>query len=91
MNKQTDKFKLLYFEDRGSADLIKLIFTIAEQNYESVQIKQSEWNAYKSFMPFEQLPVLIINDDIRIAQTNTICRFLANLFNLEGNLSLNLC
>lgn len=84
INKHSYKFKLLYFEDRGSADLIKLLFSIADQQYDSVQIKQSEWSTYKPFMPFEQLPVLVINDDIRIAQTNAICRFLANLFNLEG-------
>lgn len=86
MTQQTNNYrlKLLYFEDRGNADLIKLLFSISDQPFESVQIKQSEWNSYKSFMPFEQLPVLVINDDIRIAQTNTICRFLANLFKLEG-------
>ena len=35
-------------------------------------------------MPFEQLPVLIINDDYKLAQANTICRFLANIFKLNG-------
>ncbi len=79
------RFKLLYFEDRGSADLIKLLFSISKQSYEPVQIKLSEWNVYRTFMPFEQLPVLVLNDTIRIAQTNTICRFLAGKFNLNGS------
>ncbi len=79
------KFKLLYFEDRGSADLIKLIFSVSSQVYEPVQIKQAEWNLYRTFMPFEQLPVLVLNDTVRIAQTNTICRFLATKFSLNGS------
>lgn len=79
------KFKLLYFEDRGSADLIRLMFAVAQHHYEPIQIKLSEWNHYRAFMPFEQLPVLVLNDDIRIAQTNSICRFLASYFKLSGN------
>ena len=88
--KKSYKFKLIYFEDRGAADLVKLLFAYAEFAYEDVQIKQSEWNSYKSFMPFEQLPVLVINDEIRIAPTNTICRFLASCFSLNGNNEIEL-
>jgi len=51
------KFKLIYFEDRGKADLIKLLFYLGKQEYEDVQIKQTDWNNFKTFMPFEQLPV----------------------------------
>lgn len=86
-DKKSYKYNLLYFEDRGSADLIKLLFYFANQPFEGIQIKQNEWNHYRSFMPFEQLPVLVLNDQIRIAQTNTICRFLAKQFNLNGKSS----
>jgi hypothetical protein len=83
------KFKLIYLEDRGNIDLIKLIFAFAGKEYENIQIKQTEINLYKKFMLFESLPVLIIanddnNDEIRLAQSNTICRFLAYNFNLNG-------
>ena len=78
------KFKLIYFEDRGKADLIKLMLHLGKQTYEEIQIKQTEWNYYRSFMPFEQVPVLILNDEHKIAQMNTICRFLANRFQLSG-------
>jgi glutathione S-transferase len=82
--RKTYKFKLLYFEDRGTADLVRLIFAVAQHQYEAVKIKQSEWNHFRMFMPFEQLPVLLLNDEIRIAQTNSICRFLASYFNMSG-------
>nr|AIT99309.1 glutathione S-transferase sigma 8 [Brachionus koreanus] len=78
------RFKLMYSEDRGKADLIKLILAYLNQSYEDFKIKPSEWNYYKSFMPFEQLPVLIIDDKVRIAQATTIARFLAKKFNLHG-------
>ena len=84
------KFKLIYFEDRGKADLIKLLFYLGKQTYEAIQIKQTEWTYYKSFMPFEQLPVLIINEDFKLAQPNTICRFLANILKLNGKTELNI-
>jgi glutathione S-transferase len=78
------KFKLIYFDDRGPADLIKLILSLNDQQYENIQIKNSEWNNYKQFMPFEQLPVLIVNDLFKLAQTNSICRYLSKIFNLNG-------
>nr|UOU03294.1 glutathione S-transferase sigma 5 [Brachionus rubens] len=85
MNGNGIKFKLIYFEDRGKADLIKLLFAYSNQSYEDVQIKPLEWNFYKSLMPFEQLPVLIVNDEIKIAQAITIARYLANKLNLNGS------
>ena len=83
--KKSYKYKLIYFEDRGKADLVKLLLYLSKQEYEDIQIKQVDWNHYKAFMPFEQLPVLIINDECKLAQTNTICRFLAAQFNLNGD------
>jgi glutathione S-transferase len=83
------KFKLIYFEDRGRADLIKLLFSIVNCPYEDVKISPIDWNHYKTFMPFEQLPVLIINNETKIAQATTICRFLANQFKLNGTNELD--
>lgn len=80
-----NRFKLMYSEDRGKADLIKLLLAYANKSYEDFKIKPAEWNYYKSFMPFEQLPVLIIDDKIQIAQATTIARFLAKKFNLQGS------
>ncbi len=82
--KINQKYKLVYSEDRGKADIIKLLFAYVKQPYEDVQIKSSDWQAYKTFMPFEQLPVLIINDELKLAQVSTICRFLGKRFQLEG-------
>lgn len=80
-----NRLKLIYTEDRGKADLIKLLLAYSKQPYEDFKIKPAEFNYYKSFMPFEQVPVLIIDDKIRIAQMTTIARFLAKKFSLVGS------
>jgi glutathione S-transferase len=79
------RFKLIYSEDRGKADLIKLIFSIKNQIYEDIKIKQADQNFYNNYMPFEELPVLIIDDEFKIAEVNSICRFLAKYFDLDGD------
>jgi glutathione S-transferase len=78
------KLKLLYIEDRGKTDLIRLILSYANQDYESVRIKTTEWSQYKPYMPFEQLPVLVVDDSLKISQPIVICRFLAKCFQLNG-------
>nr|QVK45613.1 glutathione S transferase [Brachionus paranguensis] len=80
-----NRFRLMYSEDRGKADLIKLLFAYSNQVYEDFKIKPAEWNYYKSYTPFEQLPVLIVDEKIQIAQATTIARFLAKKFNLQGS------
>lgn len=39
----TVKYKLIYFDERGKADLIKLILKVTDQEYENIQIKSHEW------------------------------------------------
>ena len=68
--KKDYKFKLIYLEDRGNVDLIKLIFTFADKPYDDIQIKQTEVNLYKKFMLFESLPVLIINENFNSTDIN---------------------
>lgn len=79
------RYKLIYFEDRGKTDLIKLLFAVAGQSYEDIQIKPTEWSQYKPYMPFEQLPVLVINDQLKISQPGVICRYLAQELRLNGD------
>lgn len=94
--KKDYRFKLIYLEDRGTTDLIKLLFKFAGKTYEDVQIKHSEVNLYKKFMLFESLPVLIIVDnnnenEIRLSQTNAICRFLGHHLSLNGQNEIEAC
>lgn len=82
--KKRYKLKLIYFEDRGKIDLIKLLLDTTGQSYEDVRINPTEFNQYRGLMPFEQLPVLMIDDELKLSQEITICRFIANNAYLTG-------
>ena len=53
------RFKLIYSEDRGKADLIKLIFFLKNQIYEDLQIKQADQIFY-SIITFQSEKIIII-------------------------------
>ncbi|VDM83312.1 unnamed protein product, partial [Strongylus vulgaris] len=77
------KYKLIYFNARAIAEVARQIFALAGQPYEDVRVNPKEWPKLKKGMPFEQLPVLEV-DGKRIAQSYTICRFLARRFEVDG-------
>jgi glutathione S-transferase len=78
------KLRLIYLEERGKTDLIKMILAVGGQQYEDIQIKPTEWAAFSPYMPFEQLPVLLVNEELKLAQPTIICRYLARLLRLSG-------
>jgi len=88
-------FKLIYFDARGKAELIRLIFAAAGKEFEDSRVKsplsgdKTEWLALKPNTPFGQLPVLEITDKsagktTQLAQSNAIGRALARKFGLAG-------
>ena len=78
-------YKLYYFNLRGRAELVRLIFAYAGVEYEDVRFdRNTEWpTIYKNKMPFGQCPVLEV-DGKMLAQSNTIGRYLARKFGLAG-------
>ena len=78
-------YRLIHFNERENVDLIKLMFYFSEQKYEDIQIKLSEWNFYRTWVPFEKLPVLVVDNEYALVNSNTICRFLAKKFKLIGS------
>lgn len=51
-------YSLHYFNGRGRAEAIRLIFTEAGQKFEDLRHSSSEWAKIKSEMPLGQMPVL---------------------------------
>lgn len=47
-------YKLVYFNARGRAEPIRLIFAYAGQQYEDVRLDGADWGGYKSSMPCRQ-------------------------------------
>lgn len=81
---RSSQLKLIYFEERGKIDLIKLLLACIEQPYEDIRVNQAELSTYQPLAPFNQLPLLIINDQHRISQEISICRYLAQVGGLTG-------
>jgi glutathione S-transferase len=80
-------YKLIYFNFRGRAEISRLLFSLANQNYEDKRIELEEWPEFKKHTPFEKLPILEVHEEgttYTIAQSIAIARFLANRFNLAG-------
>lgn len=82
-------YRLIYFNLRAKAAVIRMIFAAADQKYEDHRIEwpNEQWSELKTQFPFKQLPVLEVTENSKtytIAQSMTISRFLANRFGLAG-------
>ena len=76
-------YKLLYFNGRGRAEYLRLIFAAAGQQYEDARIEMADWPKYKDKTPFEQIPILEVKEGSNvtvIAQSNAIGNFYFILF-----------
>ena len=51
-------YSLHYFNGRGRAEIIRLIFAQAGQKFEDLRHNTDEWAKLKSQMPLGQIPVL---------------------------------
>ncbi|CAC5415517.1 HPGDS [Mytilus coruscus] len=76
-------YKLIYFACKGRGELVRLLLSIADQEFEDVRITEEAWPEYKSKTPFEQLPLLAI-DGKEMSQSGAMHRYLAREFGLYG-------
>ena len=77
------QYKLYYFDVRGAAETIRLIFAYTGVPYEDVRIKHEDWPALKPKTPFHQLPYIEI-DGKPLGQSIAIARLLAKKHQLAG-------
>lgn len=76
-------YKLKYFNGRGAAEVSRLMFAIAGQQFEDLRFDSEGWKKEKENTPFGQLPVLEI-DGVQYAQSSAIARYLARTFGFYG-------
>jgi glutathione S-transferase len=87
MSTSTPQFKFTYFSLKALGEVSRVLFALANQEYENVRLSFEEWPQYKQQMVFEQIPVLDVTENgqtVQIAQSNAIERYLATRFNLFG-------
>lgn len=83
------KYRLTYFNLRGRAEIPRLIFAVAGQEFEDVRIDgKNDWPSLKSKTPQGTLPILEIEESngckVVIPQSMAICRHLARAFDMYG-------
>ncbi|KAI8502411.1 hypothetical protein Bbelb_199990 [Branchiostoma belcheri] len=76
-------YKLTYFNGRGRAETIRLLFAAGGIKYEDVRIEGEQWPALKPNTPFGHLPVLEV-DGVTLSESVTIARFVAKRAGLAG-------
>ena len=81
-------YKLFYFNLKGKAEVIRMLFHIAGQDFDDKRFTIDEWKSVKpKLLRYQQAPILEVIEETtsyQIAQSHTIERFLANRFNLLG-------
>jgi len=82
-------YKLYYYNMRGRAEPTRLLFKVAEVDFEDKRLAFEEWAEMKSAgkAPFDQLPLLEV-DGKMLAQSIAIARFVANEVGLAPSSSL---
>ncbi|VDL73267.1 unnamed protein product [Nippostrongylus brasiliensis] len=76
-------YRLKYFNGRGLGEIPRQLFILADQPFEDVRVTEEEFVILKPTLPFGQLPLLEF-DDHRLAQSKSICRYLARAFGFAG-------
>ncbi|XP_078702009.1 hematopoietic prostaglandin D synthase-like [Branchiostoma floridae x Branchiostoma belcheri] len=76
-------YKLTYFNGRGRAETIRLLFAAGGIQYEDVRIEGEQWPALKPNTPFGHLPILEV-DGVTLSESVTIARFVAKRAGLVG-------
>ena len=77
-------YTLYYFNSRGNAEAIRLIFAYAGVEYKDVRYEQEEWPKQKPKMPFGKMPVLELADGKVIPGSMVIARYLGEKYGLAG-------
>ncbi|OQV12492.1 putative S-crystallin 3 [Hypsibius exemplaris] len=79
------RYKLIYFKGRARAELIRLIFHAAGEEFEDVQLDDQSWQQIRTTSPTGSLPMLVIDGNEQLVQSMAIARFVAREFGLAGN------
>ncbi|XP_065576544.1 glutathione S-transferase 1-like isoform X2 [Artemia franciscana] len=77
------KYKLVYFNARGWAELSRLIFAYSGIPYEDFRFEREDWPTYKAESPLGQAPWLEVNGQ-KLPQSKAVARYLAKVANLTG-------
>ena len=83
-------YKITYFDAPGRAELLRLLFTLANVEFEDERLTGEQFGALKASgtLPFGSVPTLTIDGQV-FPQSNAIARYIAREFNLYGQTNLD--
>ncbi|XP_050018270.1 hematopoietic prostaglandin D synthase [Alexandromys fortis] len=84
------KYKLIYFNIRGRAEIIRYIFAYLDIKYEDHRIEQADWPKIKPTLPFGKIPVLEVGG-LMLHQSLAIARYLTKNTDLAGKTEMEQC
>ena len=76
------KLDLIYFKMRAFAEPAQLLLSYGNLEYKyhmAWDYYNKSWDELKETIPFGQLPLLVVNDEIKIWQSGSIVRYISNL------------
>ncbi|XP_065898852.1 glutathione S-transferase 1-like [Dysidea avara] len=78
-------YRLYYYDVRGRAENIRLLFAQAGVKYEDIRFGKEEWTAkYKSEASFGRCPFLVVDGTTKISGSANIIRYLGEKFGMAG-------
>jgi glutathione S-transferase len=78
-------FKLYDYDGTNRNEIIRFLFSVAGVSFKDKRVKQEEWERVKERIPIQKLPILRVNNQLKIYYLNAIVRYLARGFRLYGN------
>ncbi|KAM5255977.1 hematopoietic prostaglandin D synthase [Ctenodactylus gundi] len=84
------RYRLLYFNLRGRAEIIRYIFAYLGLEYEDHRIAAADWPRIKPTLPFGKIPVLEM-DGLTLHQSLAIARYLVRDTDLAGGTAVGRC
>ncbi|GFR46113.1 hypothetical protein Agub_g7601 [Astrephomene gubernaculifera] len=79
-----------YFPIRGRAEVLRLAIVAGGDDFDTVDVNYQEMKSDREKYPFGQCPRLV-DGDIDLVQSNTIARYLARKYNLQGKDEKEMC
>ncbi|CAF1346505.1 unnamed protein product [Adineta steineri] len=77
-------YRFHYFNIRDRAEVVRLIFAAADQQFDDIRYGRTQWTPHKVEMPLGQIPVLEY-DRMKLPQSLAIARFLPKQFQLAAD------
>ncbi|KAL5014353.1 hypothetical protein ScPMuIL_008623 [Solemya velum] len=81
-------YKVTYFNVRARAELTRLVFAAAGQEFEDIRVDREAWQKMKPSVLTGQLPMLEVDGKV-VNQSSCMARYLAKEFGLLGKTNMD--